>query len=111
MSLFKHVIHYKNQIMYTINNTIPLQTFDKLQVQKLAKTDALEILSISLEKDAIFPEHTAPTDVQLIVLEGNIVFHINGKSYPLKKYQNFDFPKGEKHWVKAIENSKFLIIR
>ncbi len=97
--------------MNQVKNTIASQPYDKLQVQKLVKSDGFEILSISLEKDAIFPEHTSPTDAQLVVLEGNIVFHINGESYQLKTQQHFSFPKKTKHWVKANENSNFLIIR
>lgn len=97
--------------MYQVKNTIASQPYDMLQVQKLVKSDGFEILSISLEKDAIFPEHTSPTDAQLVVLEGNIVFHINGESYQLKAQQHFSFPKETKHWVKANEDSKFLIIR
>lgn len=97
--------------MYAINNTIVSQSFDKLQVQKLSKNDAIEILSISLEKEAVFPEHTSPTDAQLIVLEGDIFFHIKGETFHLKKQQHFSFAKEEKHWVQANENSKFLIIR
>jgi len=97
--------------MYTINNTIKSQTFNNLQVQKLAKTDAFEILTISLEKDAVFPTHTSPTNAQLIVLEGDIFFHIHGEPYHLKAQQNLSFPKETEHWVSANENSKFLIIR
>ena len=97
--------------MYTTDNTIASQSFDKLQIQKLAKNERLEILSISLEKDAVFPEHTSPTDAQLIVLEGDIDFHINGENFKIKKQQHFSFPKEVKHWVKANGNSKFLIIR
>jgi quercetin dioxygenase-like cupin family protein len=97
--------------MYKTSNQIAEQKFDKLQVQKLVKTEALEILSISLEKGAMFPEHTSPADAQLIVLEGDIVFHINENSYQLKSQENFNFPKAMPHSVKANENSKFLIIR
>tara|TARA_R110000765_G_scaffold182537_2_gene288494 strand:+ start:1747 stop:2040 length:294 start_codon:yes stop_codon:yes gene_type:complete len=97
--------------MYTISDRIKTQEFNKLQVQKLVKTDRVEILCISLEKEAIFPEHTSPTDAQLIVLEGDIVFHINGDTFNLKKQEHFGFPKEVMHWVKANTNSKFLIIR
>ena len=97
--------------MYKTSNQIAEQKFDKLQVQKLVKTEALEILSISLEKGAKFPEHTSPADAQLIVLEGDIVFHINENSYQLKSQENFSFPKAMPHSVRANENSKFLIIR
>ncbi|MGB5556268.1 MAG: cupin domain-containing protein [Flavobacteriaceae bacterium] len=97
--------------MYQIHDTIKNQEFNQLKVQKLAKNDAFEILSISLEKDAVFPTHTSPTDAQLIVLEGDIVFHIQGEPYHLKTQQSFSFPKETEHWVSANENSKFLIIR
>ncbi|WP_297794521.1 cupin domain-containing protein [uncultured Eudoraea sp.] len=98
-------------MMYTKGNQIAELTFDNLQIVKIAKTDSLEILSISLEKEATFPEHSSPREAQLIVLEGEILFHINNTTYQLKTHQNFNFPKATPHTVKAIENSKFLIIR
>lgn len=97
--------------MYEIGNQITYQEYDKLQVEIIAETEKFDILSISLEKDAVFPNHSSPTDAQLIVLEGDILFHIDGEHYQLKKYQRFAFPKQTEHWVKAKENSKFLIIR
>jgi len=97
--------------MYTVDNIIASQPFDKLQVKKLAKTDDFEILSISLEKDAVFPTHTSPTNAHLIVLKGDIIFHIHGEPYHLKTQQHFSFPKETEHWVSANENSKFLIVR
>jgi len=97
--------------MYTKSNAIASQAYDKLQVQIAVETSNFEILSISLEKGSIFPEHSSPTDAQLIVLEGDIVFHIDGEPYHLVKHQRFSFPKQTEHWVKANENSKFLIVR
>ena len=97
--------------MYTVNHTIAAQAFDKLQVQKLVKSDTFEILSICLEKGSVFPEHTSPTDAQLIMLQGDIIFHINGEAFRIKEQEHFGFPKEVPHWVKANENSKFLIIR
>lgn len=97
--------------MYQINNTIKLQNYSGLQVSKVIKTEVLEILSICLEKGALFPEHTSPTDAQLIVIEGDISFHINDEVHQLTTQQHFNFPKETIHFVKANENSKFLIIR
>ena len=97
--------------MYTIKNSIETQKYHKLQVGIVAETEKFDILSISLEKDAVFPNHSSPTDAQLIVLEGDILFHIDGERYQLTKYQCFNFPARTEHWVKAKENSKFLIIR
>lgn len=97
--------------MYEISNQITDQKYDGLQVQILVETAQFDILSISLEEDAIFPNHSSPSDAQLIVLEGEIIFHIDGEAYHLIKHQSFSFPKQTEHWVKATSDSKFLIIR
>ena len=99
--------HKMNEIQGIINT----QNYNKLNIDKLAKNGSYEILHISLEKDAIFPEHTSPTNAQLIVLEGAISFHIDQKSYTLHKHQYLGFAKEVKHWVQAKENANFLIIR
>jgi len=96
--------------MYQISNTINAKGFNKLQVAKLNDGPA-ETLLITLENGATFPEHTSPRDAHLIVLEGEIQFHINSEIFNLKTHQNFKFPKETPHWVKAVKNSKFLVIR
>ena len=97
--------------MLEINDIINKTSFEGLQVGKLLNFNATEILQISLEKDAIFPKHTSPTDATLLVLEGTITFYINNETYQLLKHQIFKFPKDTEHWVTAISNSKFIIIR
>lgn len=97
--------------MHTIIDTINLTDYNGLKVHKLVDINATEILKITLEKDAVFPKHTSNANADLIVLEGKILFHINGQEFELNKHQVFRFPREEEHWVKAIENSKFLIIR
>ncbi|NDV45291.1 cupin domain-containing protein [Flagellimonas sediminis] len=94
-----------------IDNTIAQQPFDGLQIEKLAKTESMEILSISLAKDAIFPKHTSPKDAHLVVLEGSIDFHIENQSVTLLPQQHFGFSKEVEHWVRALSDAKFLIIR
>ena len=97
--------------MYETSNQIAAQKYEKLQVKLVVETTNFDILSISLEKDATFPNHSSPTDAQLIVLEGDIMFHIDDEIFHLTKQQRFSFPKQKEHWVTANENSKFLIIR
>ena len=97
--------------MYTVNNSIIEQPFNKLVINKLTSDANLDVLSISLEKGSIFPEHTSPREATLIMLEGEMEFHIKNKSFKLTKNQHFQFEKEVAHWVKALENSKFLIIR
>lgn len=97
--------------MYQIKETILNTEFNGLTPVKLASKDACETILISLEKGHDFPEHTSPRDATLVVLEGDIKFMINEKTYLLLKHQVFNFPANIKHWVHANENSKFLIIR
>ncbi len=97
--------------MIDIDNTIAQQPFDDLQIEQLVKNPNLEILSISLAKNAVFPEHTSPKDAHLIVLEGSIDFHIENQTVNLTAQQHFGFSKEVEHWVKANKDAKFLIIR
>lgn len=97
--------------MYQINNQINSTEYKGLQVTKLSNEDEREVLFISLEKDKIFKKHISPGNARLIMLEGCIKFHINQNEYLLRKYQTFNFPKYEVHWVEAQKNSSFLIIR
>ena len=97
--------------MYETGQQIKTQPINGLQVRIPIKNEALEILSITLEKGAVLPEHTSPRDAILVVLEGTLNFHINGKTYSLEKFEDFSFPKEVVHRVDALENSRFLIIR
>ncbi|MEY8780420.1 cupin domain-containing protein [Allomuricauda sp. XS_ASV26] len=97
--------------MIDIDNTIAQQPFNDLQIEQLVKNNTLEILSISLAKNAMFPKHVSPKDAHLIVLEGNINFHIQNQTVNLKEQQHFSFSKEVEHWVLAKEDAKFLIIR
>tara|TARA_R100000935_G_C2769946_1_gene137244 strand:+ start:126 stop:419 length:294 start_codon:yes stop_codon:yes gene_type:complete len=97
--------------MYSVETIIEQQAFNKLKLQKIKTSENLDILSISLEKGAVFPEHTSPRDAYLIMLEGEIQFHIKNEVYTLTQQQHLNFNKEESHWVEASENSKFLIIR
>ncbi|MBT8188633.1 MAG: cupin domain-containing protein [Croceitalea sp.] len=97
--------------MISVESLIKKQPFKGLTLEKIASQNSFEILSITLEKDAIFPEHTSPKDAVLLLLEGQIEFHINNENHKLDTQQHMRFPKETIHWVKAHQNSKFLIIR
>ncbi|WP_299532685.1 cupin domain-containing protein [Ulvibacterium sp.] len=97
--------------MYEIREDIKTQPYHKLQIQRLSKNNAVEVLSISLEGGTIFPEHTSPSDALLVILKGDVDFHIDQNTFHLTEQEYFSFPRETPHWVKANENSKFLIIR
>ena len=97
--------------MFQILNTINTTEHKGVKSSKLANSENIDILHISLEMGAILKKHTSPKDALLIVLEGEIVFHNNNNSHILKKHQIFNFARNEDHWVEAIEHSNFLVIR
>jgi hypothetical protein len=97
--------------MYEFSNYIADHEYDSLYVKIFIETAKFDILSISLEKDAIFPNHGSPTDLQRIDLEGDIIFHMDAESYPSIKFQSFSFRNRTEHWVKTTSNSKFLIVQ
>jgi len=97
--------------MLEIQERIKETTYNGLTVQKIFKTETTETLLITLEKDHIFPEHTSPRDAFLVMLEGSIKFNILKKEYSINWQDSFTFPANEPHYVKAMEDSKFLIIR
>lgn len=97
--------------MYQISHKIDELEFSDLKLEKLISNTQAEVLAISLEKGKEFPEHSSPRNAFLVMLEGQVTFYINDREYPLRKHQTFDFPAEEPHFVRAVENSKFLIIR
>ena len=82
-----------------------------MNVVKIFKSDSTETLLITLEKGALFPTHTSPKSTFLVVLEGNIDFHINSQIFNLSEQQSYRFEKNLEHYVTANKNAKFLIIR
>ncbi len=94
-----------------VKGPLNVSPFQGLDVLKLAHTDAVEILQINLEAEALFPEHTSPTDAILIVLEGEVEIHIASKIHRIRTMQYLQFGAGLPHFVQASEDSRFLIIR
>ena len=97
--------------MLEIKDRIKEASYNGLTVQKIFKTETAETLLITLEKGHNFPEHTSPRDALLVMLEGSIKFNILKKEYSINWQDSFTFPANEPHYVQAMEDSKFLIIR
>ena len=97
--------------MFQILDTINITEHKGVQTSKLSKSENIDVLHISMEKNANLKKHSSPKDALLIVLEGHIVFYIDTNSYVLKKHQVYNFEKNVEHWVEAIEDSNFIIIR
>ena len=92
-------------------NTITETKIGGLKASKIFSSEITETLLITLEKDKLFPTHTSPRTTLLVVLEGKIDFHIENKILTLAHHQTYTFEKDIEHYVTALEDAKFLIIR
>ena len=97
--------------MYTTNNILANQEYQNLQVKHLVQFENYEVLSISFEEGCLFPDHVSPRDCGLLVLEGKIFLYIDKNEYQIYRHQVFDIKAEVSHRVRALANSKFLIIR
>ena len=94
----------------TISN-ITDKAFDGLKVEKLLKSDTCETILIRIESNHTLPNHTTPKEALLIMQYGEAIFKINGKTFNLKKGDNFSIPVNVEHSVTANTDSILLLIR
>lgn len=95
----------------TIRDDIRIQPFQGFINRKIARKQQWELLSMSLETGAVFPEHHSPVKAWLVVIQGALDFHMEGKVYALETQDFIEIPARIAHCVTARENSKFLVIR
>ncbi|WP_372944821.1 cupin domain-containing protein [Muriicola sp.] len=97
--------------MRTIYKGFKELEYQGLKIDKMVSSASWEILGIALEAGKVFPEHISPRDAHLIMLEGSIDFSIEGNTFRIQEQEYFNFPKKTKHIVRALKNSKFIIVR
>jgi quercetin dioxygenase-like cupin family protein len=55
--------------------------------------------------------HKSNTDASILVLEGEVIFKINGEEYLMKRHDMYSFKKEEVHAIEAITNAKLVLIK
>lgn len=73
------------------------------------KSDVIRIVLMGLHEKAELKAHTANGPISVQVLEGNIEFMTEGKTYPLEKNQLIHLAAKIPHSVKAVKESFFLL--
>jgi quercetin dioxygenase-like cupin family protein len=84
---------------------------DRISKQQLYKNERFHVLLIGMKEGELLKSHFSPTDAFLLVLEGDILFLMEEKEYPLKKGDSFTFKAGEKHAVRALTYASFLLAK
>ena len=84
---------------------------DKIKFLQVYKEDRFHVMQLQIKKGELLKTHHSTTDAFLLVVEGVIIFNIDGENLHLQKGDMLDFKKNEKHFVQALEDSIVLIIK
>ena len=71
----------------------------------VARTNGARFVLMAYDEGVELKEHAACGNAVLFALEGNATIHFNGNEYQISEGENFFFPQGELHSIKA--NTKF----
>ena len=75
----------------------------------LILTGSMKVVRMVLPAGKVLAEHTAPGEIAVQCLEGEIAFAAHGKTERLKAGQLLYLAAGEPHSVTAITDSSFLL--
>lgn len=75
----------------------------------LVKNDNGQATLLAFDKDSTIALHKAPGDVLVQVLEGNVLFVVEGEKREFKAGEYLTMSVGTPHEVYAVEKSKVLL--
>lgn len=83
----------------------------KKHVQNVVKFEKTSIVNIQLAAGEEIPAHDADADVLIVVISGLVEFEVEGKTVEVTPGIMMRMTPKEKHSLKAIEDSNFLVIQ
>ncbi len=79
--------------------------------QALHQTANFKSSLVSIKAGGELKPHTSPTDAFILLLEGEGIFTIEGKSFNLRHNDYFSFKANQVHSLKAIKDLRMLLVR
>lgn len=76
----------------------------------LSTTDKTSISLMAFDKGQGLTEHKAPGEALLTIVDGTCILGYEGVEYTLHAGDSFGFKKGGRHYLKAIEQFKMVLI-
>ncbi len=76
----------------------------------LSTTDKTCVSLMAFDKGEGLTEHKAPGEALLTIVDGTCILGYEGVEYTLTKGDSFGFKKGGRHYLKAIEKFKMVLI-
>jgi hypothetical protein len=62
-----------------MGNLAALKQYDKIKKQSLYKSEPFEVMVLTVAKGEFLKPHTSKTDAFLVVIEGDLIFTLEGK--------------------------------
>ncbi len=91
-----------------ILNSLP---FNGIKTNKIVSNETGDVILISIEKGDSLKAHKAGTDASILMLEGEVIFKLNGELFPLKVHDMFAFKKNTLHAIEAVTDAKLVLIK
>jgi len=92
-------------------NLNALKHYDKIKKQSLYKSEPFEVILLTIAKDELLKPHTSKTDAFLLVIEGDVIFTVEGNDSILHKDDLFQFKANQLHSVKALTDASLFLIK
>lgn len=83
---------------------------DSIVNLNLSTTDKTSISLMAFDKGQGLTEHKAPGEALLTIVDGTCILGYEGVEYTLNKGDSFGFKKGGRHYLKALEQFKMVLI-
>jgi quercetin dioxygenase-like cupin family protein len=80
-----------------------------LYAKTLFKRDDFRAVLITMERDARMKEHHTDGTISILVLQGSVLIHADGKEHTLPTSGLFTLAPSIRHDVAATEDSAFLL--
>lgn len=84
---------------------------EKFDRQVLMEKDNSALSIVAIKKDEMIDTHTSICDAAVYVLEGEIEIHFDAEKFKIDKGEILMFKKDKEHTVRALKDSKFLLIK
>lgn len=84
---------------------------EKPAVVQIKNTDKTQILAIGLRQNQVLKKHITSIPALLVVLEGKVLFEIEGSTTEIPSMSTIDIPANVLHEVTGLQESLFLVIK
>ena len=88
-----------------------VESAKKPVVKKLQEGKEGHVLAIGMQAEVVLKEHKSDIPAKIVVIKGQIAYNAGDNQKIISLYEEHDIPVAEYHWVQALKDSLFLVIK